>query len=335
MTDSSHPASSVDFLSRLYDGELPALEREAFERHRAECEACRLAADSFARSLAAFRAEPTVPAAADLSARILRKIRAQSPSRRPFGVMFGIDIRWAGLLAAAILVVLISAPLVLRRPSARSAPRPPFSARLVEAPAEMKVEAPAQAKPEASRADSGAPSAPAPALSKDEAGRNAASLSRNAPSAEPPADDEKRRYAAAPSAEAAPPARAAAAPMKRSRTLQDSAGGEAAAPGAAEATIAAAPPRLVVTSADEERLVPAVAAVPDTARLSALRGREYVLTVDASGRIRSVERSSSSGFLAPRPQADTSAAAADPADALRGLRFAPCDRPRRLIVRIE
>ena len=279
-----------------------------------------------------------MPAAADLSARILRKIRAQSPSRRPFGVMFGIDVRWAGLLAAAILVVLISAPLVLRRPSSPSALRPPIPARLIEAPAEMKVEAPARAKPEASRADSGsagAPSAPAPSPFKDEAARNADSLSRNAPSAEPPADDEKRRYAAAPSAAAAPPARAAAAPLKRSRTLQDSAGGEASAPGAAESTIVAAEPRLVVISADEERLVPAVAAVPDTGRLAALRGREYVLTVEASGRVRSVERSTSSGFVAPRPQADASAPAANPSEALRGLRFAPGDRPRRLIVRVE
>ena len=164
MTDTLHPARSTEFLSRLYDGELTAADRDAFEAHRASCEECRRAADAFAATLAAFRSSPTAPPAADLSARILRKIRAQSPSRRPFGVMFGIDVRWAGVFIAALLVVLISTPLVLRRPQRFAGP-PSLTARILEEPAPAKAP-PAQASP-AAKADAAprAPvAAPAPAL---------------------------------------------------------------------------------------------------------------------------------------------------------------------------
>ena len=139
MTGRNHPASSVEFLSRLHDGEVPADEKIAFEEHRRSCADCRTAADAFESSLAAFRASDVVPTPADLSARILRKIRSQSPSRRPFGVMFGIDVRWAGLLVAGLVAVLLSGPLVLRRSNREAATRPPISATLVEAPAEPKT----------------------------------------------------------------------------------------------------------------------------------------------------------------------------------------------------
>ena len=98
----THPAESVEFLSRLHDGDLGPAEAAAFESHRAECADCRASVAVFERALSAYREAPVSPVSSDLSARILRKIRATTPSRRPFGVTFGIDVRWAGVLAAAI-----------------------------------------------------------------------------------------------------------------------------------------------------------------------------------------------------------------------------------------
>ena len=115
----SHPAQSAEFLSRRHDGELAADEAAAFEAHRLECAECQASVAEFENALAAYRSAPVPPHASDLSARILRKIRATSPSRRPFGVMFGIDVRWAGALAAALLVVIIGAPVFSRREMAR------------------------------------------------------------------------------------------------------------------------------------------------------------------------------------------------------------------------
>src|SRR5262249_26559513 len=114
MSETPHPATSVEFLSRLHDRELSAAEARQFDAHRESCASCREAVEEYERSLSAFRASPTAAPASDLSVRILRKIREQSPSRRPFGVTFGIDVRWAGVLAAALLVVLI-APALFHR----------------------------------------------------------------------------------------------------------------------------------------------------------------------------------------------------------------------------
>ena len=41
MTGRNHPASSVEFLSRLHDGEVPEDEKIAFEEHRQSCDDCR------------------------------------------------------------------------------------------------------------------------------------------------------------------------------------------------------------------------------------------------------------------------------------------------------
>jgi hypothetical protein len=110
MTVATHPGSSLETLSRRHDGELSPAEREAFERHLAGCAECREATAAFERSLAAFRTAPEAPVPSDLSARILRKIRSQTPSRCPFGVLFGIDIRWAGVFLAALLVATAAVP---------------------------------------------------------------------------------------------------------------------------------------------------------------------------------------------------------------------------------
>jgi len=330
MNETIHAARSPEFLSRLYDGEADAAEKAAFETHRARCEECRHAADAFAASLAAFRSSPTAPAAADLSARILRKIRAQSPSRRPFGVMFGIDIRWAGIFVAALLVVLLSAPVLLRRPGAPTPASPSaLSARIVDAPAEgtaappppaalrreARPAAPAQAPPAASeRTEEVAAAATGPAVPR-----------RDSPEA--PAEVERRRFAPAPKAvaqNAAPGMRGRLAPAEPS-------GGEAGAQGAADAEFRAL--RLVVNPTDGEGPAPGIVARPSDEQMAALRGNEYTLIVETQGRVRDVQ----SATIAGKPAATSRRAAgvSAPGELLRELRFAPGDRPRRVVVRIE
>lgn len=319
----AHPARSTEFLSRLYDGELDAAEDAAFNAHRAECAECRRAAEAFAAALAAFRAEPTAPAAPDLAARILRKIRAQAPSRRPFGVTFGIDVRWAGVVVAALLVVLLAAPLLLRREPLAPAKPATMTARLVDATPGPPAAAPE--KREESRlqgaAPRPAPAAPAapPALAKDEgaarvapAPENAAAPPPAAPRAEAPADEEKRRVGLAP-----PSRQKSAAPAMAA----EPSGGESANGIAAD--LAAAPPRMFVLAADGEGAPPPVVSRLDAPRLSALRGREFVLLVETGGRVRSVALPGTSG------------PAGAEAEVLREIVFAPGDRPRRLSVRIE
>jgi anti-sigma factor RsiW len=114
-----HPGRSSEFLSRLLDGELTAAERAQFESHRAHCAECRRAASEFESALALFRSSRPRPAAPDLSARILRKLQAGNRRRSSFGVSFGIDPRWAGAFAAALLAVLIGSTVVVRREAAQ------------------------------------------------------------------------------------------------------------------------------------------------------------------------------------------------------------------------
>ena len=329
MNDTLHPARSPEFLSRLHDGEVPAAEAAAFAAHRAACAECREAADAFARSLAAFRSAEPAPAAADLSARILRKIRAQSPSRRPFGVMFGIDIRWAGVFVAALLVVLLSAPALLRRPEAPPGAAAPSSipARIVDGgPAKESVKVAPQARAD-TRAEAAAPPAPALEKAKDEAAMRAPAAPP-AVIAEAPAEEEKSRPSAG-----APRAKALGPVLRRQVTAAESAGGEAGAANAADPIAAA--PRLTVRAVDGQGTPPALASrIPEEA-FAPLRGREFVLVVEAQGRVRDVLPSSETGFVA---RSDARMAAAHPPgalDALRALRFAPGDRPRRLVVRVE
>jgi hypothetical protein len=329
MTDTPHPARSAEFLSRLYDGDLDVAAASAFEAHRRSCRECRETAAAFEGTLAAFRSAPTAPPAGDLSARILRNIRAQSPSRRPFGVTFGIDIRWAGVFIAALLVVLISAPALLRRPAPLPAASEPASipARILDETAAKDTEKKsASVAPESRREAAPAQSAaaPAPAADKSEA----------AAPAEASADEQRQRMVFAP----APPQKAAspAPSFARRATASDSPGGDAETTAAGE--IAAPALRLSVRALDGQGSAPALEAHPPDERLASLRGREFVLIVEAQGRVREVQPTANDGF-APRMKAQSTRAdanaAADPAAALHELRFAPGDRPRRLLVKVE
>jgi hypothetical protein len=326
MNDTLHPARSPEFLSRLHDGEVPASEASAFALHRAACAECREAATAFAQSLAAFRSAELAPAAADLSARILRKIRAQSPSRRPFGVMFGIDIRWAGVFVAALLVVLLSAPALLRRPEAPAGAAAPSSipARIVDAaPSKERARAAAPRARAETRSETSVPPPETLAKAKDEAAAAPAPVIV----AEAPAEEEKSR----PSAGA--PRAKALAPMRRQVTTTEPAGGESGSANFADAI--GAVPRLSVRPVDGQGAAPALTSSIPGDRFAALRGQEFVLVVEAQGRVRDVLPSSEAGFVA---RSDARTAAAHPPSALqplRELRFAPGDRPRRLVVRIE
>src|SRR5438552_1569466 len=119
--DSTHPARSADFLSRLHDGELTAAERAHFESHRAHCVDCRAAASEFETALSLFRASTTSPPSADLAARILRGLESTTRRRPPFGVVFGINLKWAAAFSTALIAVIIGSSVVLQRDRIQSA----------------------------------------------------------------------------------------------------------------------------------------------------------------------------------------------------------------------
>ena len=79
----AHPARSLDFLSRLHDGELTAAERAHFESHRAHCDECRRAAADFEATLASYRTTGTPAAKPDLAARILRRLETPRAGGAP------------------------------------------------------------------------------------------------------------------------------------------------------------------------------------------------------------------------------------------------------------
>jgi hypothetical protein len=372
MTTATHPAGSLELLSRRRDGDLSAAEREAFDAHVVGCAECRDAVAAFEASLDAFRAAPVAPVPADLSARILRKIRAQSPSRRPFGVMFGIDIRWAGVFLAALLVVII-APALFEKREARTAAaaREPLTAYVVDAEGDKSEAAPeanarAKASPK-SRALPAAPEAkeneraaapelrdeiaqaapppPAPAASAPEA---AAGAPATKPQLEAGTRSEAQRQIAARNAapqsvaESTAPSQTdarVAAPRstvaRRSAASAEKVGGEVGS-FAKEET----PPEdihLDVRALDADGSAPEILLAPSAERLLPLRGREFVLLVEADGFVRGVLPSERQRRDAQsKLEKDAAADAAAPSEApLRDLRFRATGRTRRVLLQIH
>jgi len=180
MSQNPHPARNPEFLSRLHDQELTPAERAHFESHRAHCAECRTAAAEFEAALALFRSSGPRPASPDLAARILRKLQQNDSRRRlRFGPTFGIDLRWAGAFAAAVVAAVIASSVVVRNES-----RP--ASILLKSPADFENarDAKAGAKAEADQ----------PARSKiaDEAAAPAAAAERakvDRPAAGSPAGD--------------------------------------------------------------------------------------------------------------------------------------------------
>ena len=336
--DNSHPARSPDFLSRLHDGELTAAERARFESHRAHCAECRNAAAQFEEALSLYRSASTSPASQDLAARILRKLEAASP-RRParFGVVFGIDMKWAGAFAAALIAVIIGSSVLVQREAAQkaAAPATPISVFLPEperqaaaakpetaAPAEKTVERKPPEQKVAVRKD-----APAPL-------RDAVSVAEQ-PAAAPPVPDSRSAETRAerPPAAAAFARRAESGGALRNKS-EEVAGGEGAA-GAVTAPEDASSPRLLVYPADGGGTAPAIATPGAAQLLAAERGREYFLLVEAGGKVRDARPSGAKKGFVPEPAPAAREREVKAPAAVWNLRFAPGDRTRRLLLRIE
>ena len=325
--DNAHPARSADFLSRLHDGELTAAERAHFESHRAHCADCRRNALEFEAALSLFRASSTSTPPPDLSARILRTLQKASPRRTPFGVVFGINPKWAAAFAVAIIATIVGSMAVIQRESLRKVParQPPIPVLLQN-----------EQRSAETRGDVAFDAAAAPPRA---AANRAPSRKEPAPTAVPAPE----RYAVAPPpAPAAAPegkvqapasARRAAEPMAP-RTMAESAapllrnaespGGEGA-PAAAAASAEPGPPaHPILVSLDGQGSAPEILTPGAAELLADLRGRQFFLLVEASGRVREARADGGKGAkLQAVPQS------------VRNLQFRAADRPRRILLRIE
>lgn len=332
-----HPARSVDFLSRLHDGDLTPAERARFEAHRAHCAECRRAAIEYEDALSMFRSARSTPPRADLAARILRKVQSTNRPRTPFPLGFRVDLGWAALLATALLALMITTPMVLRTPESTLpsvlAPPPspapevvPLQADAPVAPAEPAPERPprlADARPEAGRDVSNESK---PQL-QPQAAPPIASARRANPDVRGVAQSSREKSAAAPREEET---RAAAAAPETGRI-----GGEGDTAGP-PVVAAVEPRRFTVEPIDGFGPAPATISRSLTVGAGA-GGRAFVVLVDSQGAVRKVSeqpsRGDQSGSLdALRAEAD---GGDDVAASIAKLRFEPGNRPRRLLVRVE
>jgi hypothetical protein len=325
----AHPGRSVDFLSRLHDGELPRAERVRFEAHRAHCAECRRAAIEFEDAISLFRSTRSTPPRSDLAARILRKVQSTNRPRVPFPPRFRIDLGWAALLLTALFAILITTPLLVRQrgvaapPLARPAPAPALR------PAPQIVQEPLLPPPARPPARERRPLANSPVTPREASdGAPVAAGGVAAPAKEDETAGTRDRVAALEARREMPRA-AVAAPGPAS------AGGEGDV--AARSAPAAAPLRLSISEIDGFGAPPALVSEVRIDLPASERGREYVLKVDSQGTVREVSRADlqDSDRLAAAPRRQI--AKADPAapPPLSRLRFEPGNRPRRLLVRID
>jgi hypothetical protein len=306
---SPHPARSVEFLSRLHDGDLDPSERARFEAHRTHCAECRRAAIEFEDAISLFRSSRSTPPRADLAARILRKVQSTNRPRSPFSPRFRLDLTWAALLVTALLALLISTPLTVRR----TPPPEPVKVGRLPQRRPISISPPPAAGPEAASRDrhvakSRITARPEPILQKREAKTEVAEKSNaqkkevGAPvesAARPAEADERRDKLSRPAAAAESPALAA--------------GGSEEPPAATARTV---PLRLTIHSIDGYGSAPPILLDGPVELSPQERGREYVLLLDSQGVVREI-----------RPSAAPAA--------LSRLHFRPSSRPRRLLVRIE
>ena len=356
MNPATHPGRSYDFLSRLHDGDLSAGERARFESHRAHCAECRHAAAEFESALSLYRSAPTSPASPDLAGRILRRLQTASPRRRPFGIFYGIDVRWAGAFAAALIAMIIGSSVVLRQQASRpkvasttSIPVDLEKSRLETRPATVEPP-PVRNRPLAD---------PAPRRADADVANEARSNTDDLKAAVEPSDAKREtRIAAAapPAAPVAAPPPPASAPAKekdaasrpaseqqastsagRIASRDEPSGGERS--GAAASDFATAElnvaPRLEITALDGEGTPPRTLHQPELTPEH--RGRTFVLIVSASGQVlevlpqpeevqrRAQEESAKRQKLARR----------EVPEALTGLRFETGNRPRRLLLTVR
>jgi len=343
-----HPARSIEFLSRLHDGELSPGERARFETHRSHCDECRKAAAEFEAALTYFRAAGSASPAPDLAARILRKLESAPRRRAPFGATFGIDPKWAGAFTAALVAVLIGYAVVERGAERRETARKVSVLFVTPASAREEVLADKETSPPPPEPRSRAAGAKekrglalgAPAEPEGDARSRVASLEKpqdalaQSAAASPPsaaAGEEKpaRRENIAPAERILAVRAAAAERTKTLRSLEESAGGEGSAAQSSGSLLADAdePVRITVEELDGQGAAPELKN-PKDAGLSRRDAGRYVLLVDPQGVPIGVSRAASDENASARisKQAD---------ETLRKLRFAPADRPRRLLVRVE
>ncbi|MEO8430057.1 MAG: zf-HC2 domain-containing protein [Acidobacteriota bacterium] len=367
-SQTEHPARSAEFLSRLHDGELTPAERARFESHRAHCADCRRAATEFEDALSLYRSSRPGPASPDLAARILRKLQTSTPPRRGrFGPSFGIDLRWAGAFAAAVIASIIGSSIVARYETPgvsvaapASAPIPvvlgtprPRRAEVRQAaapPANGPEDSLAALRTKAVAGEGGAASPPRrPSSREDKRQTFAPNVPEPAPAValqkSKKLDAQRDRAASAPDPSESPERRNAEDSPKIAAFSQRRAEAPAAAPpaerpggegasGASGRLGEAAPPaarvRLVVESMDALRSVPALAPHQSMALLEAWKGRTYLLLIDAGGRVQEALRHGPASGI----EADDRRSKDDLTE-LRTLRFEPGDRPRRVLLRIE
>lgn len=319
----AHPGRSVEFLSRLHDGDLEPGERARFEAHRARCAECRRAAVEFEDAISLFRSSHSMPPRSDLAARILRKVQSANRVRRPFGARFRIDLAWTALLLTALLALIITTPIAVRRSEPPSQVKAPVAA----APSGAREE---QTMPDSRRVarmnskTTGvvAPRSVTPPRSKDSS------------TAEPSAGSRERREAGASSSITV----SGEAPLL-------AAGGAGRSEEEAKAGLpalqqkASQPPRLFIEAIDGFGPAPDQLGGDRFDLPSALRGEQYALTVDSQGSVREVrphrtKRSVRGAVKLPAESPETLSEAST-ASVLRTLRFRPGSRPRLLLVRIE
>ena len=354
-----HPARDAEFLSRLHDGELNAGERAQFESHRAHCVECRNAAFEFESALSLYRSSRPRPPAPDLSARILRRLQESQRRRPPLGASFGIDLRWAGAVAAALIAAIVGFSIVARQETSRKlAARDAAIPVTMEQPVAENQAPKAAAEAPASAVESGAGARRESALAKDvKEEARADTLPSSAPperarsNAPVPPSVERKELAArdknsadareAPAAAAdrlgiAPPAAAAG---RVAGFAAEQSGGEGLAGSQEYDRAAVQPLRFTITAIDGGSLPELLGdekldLPPDE------RGREYSLSVDAQGRVSEVRpvenlrqktaKAASAAAAKPEPSAQVR-----PPRALWDLRFRPGDRPRLLRMKIE
>jgi hypothetical protein len=250
----------------------------------------------------------------------------------------------AAAFSTAIIAVIVGSALVLQRESARkmAARETPIPVILQQAEVRQEPAPSAEGRLDRPREKTGGAGVhkelPPPTASATIDQQLASTDSPRYVAAPPEQKAHPPDYRAAESRaeeSAARPSRimgAAPSPLLRN---PEASGGEGAATSSAASPEPGAPARLVIVSLDGQGNAPEIVSAGAAELLSDLRGRQYFLLVEASGRVR--EASANGGkSLQKRARARDAlenAPAAPPS--VLSLRFRPADRARRLLLRIE
>jgi hypothetical protein len=356
MSSNNHPARDAEFLSRLHDGDLSAAERAHFESHRAHCAECRHAAAEFESALSLYRSSRPAPASPDLAGRILRKLQASpgAPRRARFGPSFGIDLRWAGAFAAAVVAAIVGSTIVGRHEAreglARATAPAPIPVVVQSRPDNAVT--PAAPPPPAAKAPS---DAPAESAKVSEAPRRSAFSTRGQKKKnEAAAPTEAKEQVAASTEEGVVGGKLTGSEPERqeNRTAAGYRERDAAkeklkaesqpprmmaqraapAPASAAGVVSVILPRLRVEALDG---MPAPEITGEVRGLPAsLKGRSWVVVVNADGRVRQAREQAALDKRADAAAKDELQPESAPKEILE-LRFTPGELERRVLVRVE